>query len=265
MDSCDRLLLIDIGNTNVHIAWVIDKKLVKVCQVKAGEDLMDGASILIERLIGEEGDKVRCLISHVNRNSMDVICEILDRLGVKYNSITPILIHAYAQRNGLDIPNYAFLGSDLFCDIIASWERGRPSLIVDGGTCLKVLGMNEDGRFLGGSIAPGRGLMLSSINSNADLLNVSETFAPQSSLMLSSDGAVSSGLSFGYASIAKGLLEKSAFDYGLENPKITITGGDCAILSDSLVKLGYVGFDCDSLLTLKGLAKAFGEVVDFGD
>lgn len=263
MNEEKKLLLIDIGNTNAHIGYCVGGKLVKFCQIAIQKDLSENLSILLERLVIDGVANMKALISHVNRPAYDQVINVLDGLGIRTSAISPILIKAYSQKNEMDFPNYTFIGSDLFCDAVGAYEKGKPCLIVDAGTCLKVLGINAKGEFLGGSIVPGRGLMLSSLNSGTDFMNVSEVFFPSNTLMLSNEGAVSSGLSIGVGSLVKGLIEQAKIDHRLIGCNVVLTGGDCSFLAESLKKIGYLDFSTDKLLTIKGLAKAFGEEVDF--
>lgn len=173
------------------------------------------------------------------------------------------MIFDYCKRAGLEISNYHFLGSDLFCDIIAAKDERRSALVVDCGTCFKLLGMDESGKFLGGSIAPGKSMMLSCLNQGTDLLNVSETFFPNSTLMLSTEGAVSSGITFGLGGMAVKMIEKTIIDFKLKDCKIIVTGGDCQYLAKSMNGFGFDNFTVDSLLTLKGIALAFKENINF--
>src|SRR5205085_12643161 len=66
--------------------------------------------------------------------------------------------------NGYDHPNR--LGVDRWVALIGAWHRvlaqgaPRPALVVMVGTAVTVDALDETGRFLGGDILPGFGLML---------------------------------------------------------------------------------------------------------
>lgn len=264
MDKEEYKLFIDIGNTNVHIAYSIKDKIFNYSQIYINGELKDAFSILLERLLNDEQTNIKAYVSSVNSNALNEVWDVLEEFKIKALVISPILIKDYAEKNNLEISNYSFIGSDLFCDIIAAKVDEKPVIIIDGGTCLKVLGVDSNGIFLGGSIMPGKRLMLSSLNQNADMLNVSETFIPVKSLMLSTDGAVSSGITYGYGSMCLGLINKINEDYPeMKDAKVIVTGGDSYYIKESLNKLGFNDFDIDSKLTLKGVAKAFRKEIDF--
>lgn len=72
--------------------------------------------------------------------------------------------HAAGVTNGYDHPNR--LGTDRWVALIGAWHRvlssggARPALVVMVGTAVTVDALDETGRFLGGLILPGFGLML---------------------------------------------------------------------------------------------------------
>src|SRR5882672_7645310 len=72
--------------------------------------------------------------------------------------------HAAGVTNGYDHPNR--LGTDRWVALIGAWHRvlatggPRPVLVVMVGTAVTVDALDETGRFLGGLILPGFGLML---------------------------------------------------------------------------------------------------------
>jgi type III pantothenate kinase len=82
--------------------------------------------------------------------------------------ITPRWVVSSAQAagvtNGYDHPNR--LGTDRWVALIGAWHRvlatggPRPALVVMVGTAVTVDALDETGRFLGGLIIPGFGLML---------------------------------------------------------------------------------------------------------
>jgi len=72
--------------------------------------------------------------------------------------------HAAGVTNGYDHPNR--LGTDRWVALIGAWQRvlaggtPRPALVVMVGTAVTVDALDTTGRFLGGLILPGFGLML---------------------------------------------------------------------------------------------------------
>ena len=72
--------------------------------------------------------------------------------------------HAAGVTNGYDHPNR--LGTDRWVALIGTWQRvkasgtPRPALVVMVGTAVTVDALDASGRFIGGMILPGFGLML---------------------------------------------------------------------------------------------------------
>lgn len=261
------ILLLDIGNTHVHIGVCVEGKLVTTGEVLIGDDLsLDGDIILEKVLRNYSYDSCKVLVSSVNRKALEIMNQVLKERGMKAPLvISPLVIDDYAKRHGMEIPNYPFLGSDLFCDIVGAKKEGKGVLVVDAGTCLKVLGMNKDGTFFGGAIAPGSYLMRDSLGRGTDMVRVGEIFTPKDALMLSTEGAVSSGVTYGLGGMAIGILNKAKKDFRLSDADVIITGGDMNMISYALKELGFDKFTTDPLLTLKGIALAFRQNIDFND
>lgn len=259
------VLLVDVGNTFVHLGLCAGGRFLTFSQALIEGGLEEAGDIALEKLFRARPEaQVKVLVSSVNREAFNVMDGLFSKRGWPAPLvISPLVIKDYAQRNGMDFPNYPFLGSDLFCDLIAAKRRGCALFVADGGTCLKILGMDASGKFLGGSIAPGNALMLSSINRGTDLLKVSEVFIPKTTLMLSSDGAVSSGLTYGMAGMVEAVVKQAKEEFRLEEADLVLTGGGAPTLARALSLLGEREWKADPLLTLKGIALAFRADVSF--
>jgi len=78
--------------------------------------------------------------------------------------------------NGYDYP--ARLGADRWVAMIGAWHRGlsqgpaRPMVVVMVGTAVTVDAIDANGRFLGGLILPGHGIMLRALESGTAGLHV---------------------------------------------------------------------------------------------
>ena len=94
--------------------------------------------------------------------------------------VTPRWVHATTAEaglvNGYDHPTR--LGADRWVAMIGAWHRmlaqgpARPIVVVMVGTAVTVEAINPDGRFLGGFILPGHGIMLRALESGTAGLHV---------------------------------------------------------------------------------------------
>ncbi len=252
----ESLLLLEIGNTNVHYAWLPGGRLRSAGRIASGAGTKEGLKALLSSL-GSSLTDATVLLSSVNRDCEKVVQEVLEQAKTRAPLVlNPLVIKSYSDKNEISVPNYHFLGGDLFCDLIGSARRNV--LVVDAGTALKILALDKQGIFVGGAIAPGLELMRKALWNGTDMAHSGELFPPKETLALSTEGAVSSGIVYGSAAMIEGLVAKVRKEQDMEDAPLILTGGDSEILGAGLEHLGGAAFSTDPLLTLKGLALAFG-------
>lgn len=170
------VLLIDIGNTRLKWALHADAR-------PAAPVLAQGAEFLehIERLaegpwsqLEPPGRMLGCAVAGdaVRRRAEAQIEEAWD--------LSPQWVHASAAEagltNGYDHP--ARLGADRWVAMIGARQRmlaagpARPMVVVMVGTAVTVEAVDAQGRFLGGFILPGHGIMLRALESGTAGLHV---------------------------------------------------------------------------------------------
>lgn len=154
--------------------------------------------------------------------------------------------------NGYEHP--ARLGSDRWAAIIGARGRvlaegpPRPALVVMVGTAVTVDALAADGRFLGGLILPGFGLMLKALESGTAGLHV-PTGEIQRFPVNTSDALMSGG-SYAIA----GAIERMhghVLEACGEAPALYMTGG----AAGKLVPITPLGFEVVDLLIFEGLLR----------
>lgn len=84
MNDKKVVLLIDIGNTNIHFGLCVSNKFINYSQVKIGEDLSDILNILLDRMLRDyDGYETRAYISSVNRNACGALLDVLENRQIK--------------------------------------------------------------------------------------------------------------------------------------------------------------------------------------
>lgn len=115
---------------------------------------------------------------------------------------------------------YAALGA-------ATWLRSS-AVIVDAGTTLTVDAMRLEGTrrvFLGGSIAPGPGLLASALAAGTAQLPRIEPRPGAPALGTVTEDAIQAGVVVGFRGAAMRLVEEVGLEAGLEDAPIVLTGG----------------------------------------
>lgn len=141
------------------------------------------------------------------------------------------------------------IGSDLLANAVAGYSIFRGScIVVDFGTALSITIVDQNGRLLGGSIAPGLESAMKALSSNTAQLPFVELKAPESAIGKNTNHAIQSGIIFGYVGLVEYLIRriKSEMDGDV---KVIATGG----LSEVIAPLTEQFDAIEPWLTLDGL------------
>ncbi len=128
--------------------------------------------------------------------------------------------------NGYDFP--ARLGADRWVAMIGAWHHmlaqgpARPMVVVMVGTAVTVDAVDASGKFLGGLILPGHGIMLRALESGTAGLHVPTGDVRE--FPTNTSDALTSGGTFAIAGAVERMLEHMRRHCGAE-PKCIMTGG----------------------------------------
>ena len=144
--------------------------------------------------------------------------------------VAPQWVVASAARsrpdNGYDYP--ARLGADRWVAMIGAWHRmlargpARPMVVVMVGTAVTVDAIDASGKFLGGLILPGHGIMLRALESGTAGLHVPTGEVRE--FPTNTSDALTSGGTFAIAGAVERMVQHLRAHCGAE-PKCIMTGG----------------------------------------
>lgn len=246
------ILAIDIGNTNIVIGCIEERKCVfveRLSTVRTKTELeyaIDIKSVLD--------------IYHIRRDDLDggiissVVPEIttVAKLAVeKILKKEPLVVGA-GIKTGLNIriDNPAQLGSDLVVDSVAALaEYPAPMLIFDLGTANTVCVIDKNKNYIGGMIYPGIGVSLESLTAHASQLGGIGLEPPEHIIGKNTVECMKSGTLYSAAAAIDGLIDRLCDE--LEGDVTVIaTGG----LAKKVVPYCRRKIILDDDLLLKGLA-----------
>ena len=246
------ILAIDIGNTNIVIGCIEERKCVfveRLSTVRTKTELeyaIDIKSVLD--------------IYHIRRDDLDggiissVVPEIttVAKLAVeKILKKEPLVVGA-GIKTGLNIriDNPAQLGSDLVVDSVAALaEYPAPMLIFDLGTANTVCVIDKNKNYIGGMIYPGIGVSLESLTAHAAQLGGIGLEPPEHIIGKNTVECMKSGTLYSAAAAIDGLVDRLCDE--LEGDVTVIaTGG----LAKKVVPYCRRKIILDDDLLLKGLA-----------
>jgi type III pantothenate kinase len=213
----------------------------------------DEYRVLFSQLLAQSGrgpaDVAQCVLACVvpeAKEPLDSACRQL--FGMAPLSIGPGL------RSGLSIrtENPRELGPDRVANAVAAIARwGSPVFVFDFATALTVDVVDARGDYAGAIIAPGIEVAAEALARRTAQLRRIDLVAPPAAIARDTEGALRSGLVFGYLGLVEGLLTRLRDELG---PAPAIATGDAPWLA-ALLALTDVFEDHAPLLTLDGLRR----------
>jgi type III pantothenate kinase len=245
------MLLIDIGNTDIVVAYYVDDVIKHSFRIPslAKEDHLFFhyriASELFERGIRKEEIHLVVVSSVV-----PTLTPVIQRSFKEYRNLQFIQIEAGSHPAvSVNTDRKNELGTDIYCNAVAAFlEFQTACIVVDFGTALTVTGIDSNGKIQGVAIAPGLKTALKSLFRNTAQLPEVSLEVPISALGKNTTTAIQSGILYGYEGLVKNLVEKFRNELGSES-KVYITGG----LSSIIPGLSAIDAKTDINLTLRGI------------
>jgi type III pantothenate kinase len=218
-------LAIDVGNTRLKWALYASAQVDAPLLAQGAEflenigKLADGAWAELpapQHMLGciVAGDAVKYLVQEQ--------MEIWD--------VTPQWVFSSAQEagltNGYDFPSR--LGSDRWVAMIGAWHRSvaqgpeRPLVVVMVGTAVTVEAIDASGKFLGGLILPGHGIMLKALEAGTAGLHVPTGDVRE--FPTNTSDALTSGGTYAIAGAVERMVQHVRAHCGAE-PRCIMTGG----------------------------------------
>lgn len=243
------ILAVNIGNSNIRFAvfkendevvtWTVNTKpyrTVDECFAKFndmyipfGVDKADITDIVIGSVVPPLTMNVRRALKKIHKfNPM-----VVDR-----TTPSPV-IHSSNQ-----------MGTDLYCNAVAAQCQDYPGkkIIIDFGTALTFLALNEDGSVNGVVIAPGINTAMGSLVGETAQLPQIDLIKPKKVLGNDTVSCMQSGMVYGFLSMVEGMIDRINEEVG-EQCFVICTGGLGGVYKPLTDKIQID----DRLHTIKGL------------
>lgn len=245
------LLAVDIGNTNITLG-LFEGETLRVTARLATEHKKTADQYAVEirdvmDLHGWDFGKIdSCMISSVVPDVGNAVLKGVERLC----RIRPLYLEP-GTKTGLSIriDNPAQLGADLVAGAVGARHRyPMPCIIIDMGTATTLSVLDENGVFLGGTIAAGVRLTLKALAENTSQLPSIHIEAPKSVIGRNTEDSMKSGLVLGTAAMLDGLIDRTQAKLG-RPATVVATGG----LSREIIRHCTHDICYDENLLLDGL------------
>jgi type III pantothenate kinase len=245
-----NLMVLSAGNSRLAIGVFSGGALEYVTRIPAGrqDDWVGKLGQAWERISG--GDSPAVAAASVNPKLDAVLNEMVRKITgqsiqwVGRELELPIAVKTESPER---------TGVDRVLNVAAAYEQmGKACVVVDAGTAITVDVCNDQGEFLGGSIAPGASMMLDALHEKTAALPRVTLAKPEKLVGRSTEEAISQGVYLALRGLVREFTESCALELGAW-PDIIATGGDAELLFGGWELIHAVAPD----LTLYGIALAF--------
>ena len=244
----DTVLLADIGNTSLDLC-LYQNEILFPCKISKDQPE------LLKKKIGEYLEKKPfsfALISSVNHEARDTLTTLLEEKKIPYEAVNPEMMDTYNEIHHIKVDNTSFLGSDLYCDILA---YPAPCIIIDLGTVGKILFLDKNKVFHGAAIFPDIKQFASLMHQDTDLLGEYDLLKNPPVVSLKTKECISSGIINGISGLIVSMTKRIKKDYNAKESEVYLTGGNSTLVKDILPYFEMEDFHYDPYLPLRGLSK----------
>lgn len=249
MPNGSRLLVVDVGNTNIVIGIYRGDSLLRSWRLATAR----------ERTADEYGIVARQLVSAVFSEKLDgcIVASVVPPLNgtirfmvEHYFGIDPLFVEP-GIKTGLSIlmDNPLEVGADRIVNAVAAHHiYGGPAVVVDFGTATTFDVVSEAGEYRGGIIAPGLTISSEALFARAARLPRVDVKRPSQLIGTNTVSSMQSGIYFGYLGLVDGILARIRDELpDLKN--VIATGGLAPLMMEESEHIDHI----DPELTLQGL------------
>lgn len=233
------LIVVDIGNTSVHLAYVRGGRIIKIQMLKTSDI---SRRLLHKPLSAYRYEKV-------------IVCSVVPQLTKLFLAIAKNIV---VIGQDIKVPIRCFynkkkVGMDrLVAAYSANYFYEPTRLVIDCGTAITLDFLAKEGAYLGGLILPGIGSTLRVLSSCALLpaqIKLQKKYT-RGLIPKDTDASIACGIEQGFSAMLNALVKRYKRMLKISgSQKVVITGGDAAYIKDQLT-FPYI---YDPLLVLKGL------------
>lgn len=221
------ILAIDIGNTNIVIGGVDDDKIHFVSRLSTDRTKTEDEYAVMFKSIFEIHDiNIKDFDGVAISSVVPPLTNIMKRSVKILTELTPLVVGP-GVKTGLNIKmdNPAQLGGDLVVGAVAAIALyPKPLIIFDMGTATTICAIDKNSNYLGGIIYPGVKVSLDSLTQRTSQLPAISLEAPAKTIGKNTIDCMKSGIIYGNASMADGMIDRIEAELG-EKATVIATGG----------------------------------------
>ncbi len=245
------ILAADIGNTNITLGVFKNDKVLWISRLATGRHRTAEQYAIELKAVFELENTDKNFKGAIISSVVPELTGIFSEAVKKITGCEPLIVAA-GLKNGLKIAidNPKELGADLVAGAVGALNQyPLPCLIMDLGTATKISVLDENGTFLGCTIAPGVGISLDALSQKTSQLPTIALHAPGHIIGTNTPDCIKSGTVIGNAAMLDGMAERLEKELGKKVKTVVATGG----LSKEIVKCCEREIVYNKDLVLQGL------------
>ncbi len=256
------ILAIDIGNTNIVLGCMTEKKILFTERLSTDHAKTDLEHAISIKNVLELHQIDPCEIEGAIIGSVvPPITSLIRKALYKITGCTAMIVGP-GLKTGLNIlmDNPAQVGSDLIVGAVAGIaEYPLPLTIIDMGTATTICVIDGNKNYIGGMILPGLRVSLDSLTSRTSQLPRISLDPPKRLIGKNTIECMKSGILYGNASCIDGMIDRIEEDLG-QKTTVVATGG----LAGTIIPLCRHNIILDDELLLKGLLLIYQKNISDG-
>lgn len=248
------LLALDVGNTNLTFGLYRDADLVATWRITSDRTkTADEYGLQIVHLLRQHGLGPSDVTDAAMASVVPPLNGVLTAACQRYVGCELVAVGAWSKtlpRILYDDPRA--LGADRLVNAVAAYHKyGGPVIVVDFGTATKLECVSTAGDYLGGVIAPGISISTEALTRHAARLQRVEMVRPRTVIGKNVVHSMQSGIVFGFAGQADGLVRRLMNEIAPEGarPTVVATGGLASVVAAECQTIHHV----EPNLTLEGI------------
>ncbi|MFZ5817099.1 MAG: type III pantothenate kinase [Bacillota bacterium] len=256
------LLVLDVGNTNITMGLFLESELITTWRIASNRArTWDELGLEFTHLLRRDGHTPSDITHAAMASVVPPMNVVLSRAVERYLNLELVeLTSSLKTLPAVYYENPSALGTDRLVNAVAAWEvygepQGRPVIVVDFGTATKLECVSAQGEYLGGCIAPGIGISTEALTRRAARLQRVELQKPRSVIGKNIVASLQSGIIYGFAGQADGLVRRLTEEIAPTGPKpmVVATGGLAHLVAAQSRTIELV----DPHLTLEGIRRVY--------
>jgi type III pantothenate kinase len=236
------LLAVEVGNTNTKIGVYDGPRLVVSWRLTTRrEQTADEYGLFIEMLLRSRGLERRQIDGVAISNVVPQVQQTLEWMSEQYFGVGAFSVEPGVNSGiTLAVDHPREVGADRIVKAVAATTiYGPPLIVIDFGTATTFDCVNARGAFIGGAIAPGIATAADALLNRAARLYRVELVRPKEAIGRNTVTNIQSGLVYGWAGLADGLIERMKAEMD-PDPTVIATGGLASMIVDVMRSIRHV-------------------------